>query len=95
MKKKEKKKKKKRETNWLYSLSLKSSVAKEVLDIHVRWIFGNGSLVLRQVFDVVVVEPLDFEMKVHIGGRLAESLLFVLFQSILHVDGKLSPHGVR
>lgn len=34
-------------------------------------------------------------MKVHIGGRLAESLLFVLLQSVLHVDGELSPHGVR
>lgn len=59
-----------------------------------RGIFWHGSFILWQILDVVIVQPLDFKMKVHVGGWLAESLLFVFFKGVLHIHCKECPHCV-
>lgn len=45
---------------------------------HLRWVVGNDALKARQLLDVFVVEPLDFEVQVHVVGALTQPLLLVL-----------------
>lgn len=43
-----------------------------------RWVFRHLPLEGQQITDVLVVQPLHFEMQVHVVGALAQPLLLVL-----------------
>lgn len=45
---------------------------------HLRGIVRDGGPEGGQVLDVLVVEPLDLEVQVHVLGALAQSVLLVL-----------------
>lgn len=52
-----------------------------------RRIVGNGVGEGGKIRDVLVVEPLDLEVKIHVVGRLAQTMAIVLWGR--QVDGKL------
>ena len=58
-----------------------------------RWIFGDLSLVGWHVGNVSLVQPLDSEVAVQVCGGLAEPVLLVLLQRVLHVGGEQAPDG--
>ena len=60
-----------------------------------RWIFWDLSLVGWHVGNVSLVQPLDSELAVHVGGRFAQPLLLVFLQRVLHVHRKQVPDGGR
>ena len=62
---------------------------------NLRWIFGDLSLVGWHVGNVSLVQPLDSELAVHVGGRFAQPLLLMLLQRVLHVHRKQVPDGGR
>ena len=53
------------------------------------------TLVRRHVSDVLVVEPLDLEVQVHVLGALAHLVLLVLAQRVLDVLREQLPHHRR
>jgi len=53
--------------------------------IYSRWIFRYRSFVGRHILDIICVQPLDLEVKVHVGRGFAETVLFVLLQGIFHI----------
>ena len=53
------------------------------------------SLERRHVCNVCLVEPLDPEVAVEVGGRLAQATDGVVLQRVLDVDGEQSPDGAR
>ncbi len=63
--------------------------------MHLRRVLRDLPLVRRYVRDVGLVEPLDPEVAVEVGGRLAEAHLGVLLQRVLHVHGEQAPDGGR
>ena len=56
-----------------------------------RWVFRDLPLVGRHVGHVGLVEPLDPELAVHVDGRLAQPLVLVLLERVLHVHRKQVP----
>ena len=44
---------------------------------------------------VCLVQPLDSELAVHVDGRLAQPLLLVFLQCVLHVHRKEVPNSGR
>ena len=61
--------------------------------LHLRRVLWDLILVGRHVTDISLVEPLDPEVAVEVGGGLAEPGLLVLLQGVLHVGGKQAPQG--
>ena len=54
-------------------------------------VLGDLALVGGDVRHVGLVEPLDPEVAVEVGGGLAEAVLLVLLEGVLHVGGKETP----
>ena len=63
-------------TRYYYSVLL-PTILTVVYRENVLWVLGNLVLVFRRVSDVLVVHPLDFEVKVHVLGTLAQPFFFV------------------
>merc|ERR1719400_2272631 len=55
------------------------------------WIVWNLASVRRSAGDVSLVEPFHPEVAVEVGGGLAQSVLFMLLEGVLHVRGKKAP----
>ena len=45
---------------------------------HLQRIFGRNTFEGRQVTDVLVMEPFDFEVKIHVFGTFAQAVLVML-----------------
>jgi hypothetical protein len=59
---------------------------------HLRWIFRHRSLVGWYFLNVIIVQPLDFEMKIHVSWWLAQTVLLMFLQRIFHVHCEQTPH---
>lgn len=60
--------------------------------IYSRWIFRYRSFVGRHILDIICVQPLDLEVKVHVGRGFAETVLFMLLQCVFYIYCKQTPH---
>ncbi len=60
-----------------------------------RWVLRHLPLVGGHVGDVCLVEPLDPEVAVEVGGGLAEPQLGVVLQGVLHVHREQAPDRGR
>ena len=63
--------------------------------VYLRGIFRHCGFKLWHITTVGVVEPFAFKVQVHVGGTQTQTMLFVFFQCILHIDSKQSPHCGR
>lgn len=61
--------------------------------IYSRWVFRYRSFVGRHILDIICVQPLDLEMKVHVGRGFAKTVLLMLLKCILHIHCKQTPHS--
>ena len=60
---------------------------------YLHWIFRYLSFEGRHGSDVGLVEPLDPEVAVEVGGGLAEPVNGVILQRVLDVDREQGPDG--